>query len=337
MWRTVYVGTFADHFFSMKINSDTLAVKDLHAIDNPGGRSAFFALSSDTQHLYTANEFQAGDGGMAAFSLKEGADPRFLNAEESQSQGPAHISMMNAFGREYLLGSGYFDGDITVCPIAANGSLLPASDRIRLAKGAHAHGIRQIPGTCFVLATDTQHGVIHTFEMTPQGKLISRHSFSKPGLKAPRHMTFSKNGDTVFVLTEETSTMEVFSVDRTTGRLFHTNHFSNLPDGCSVTSRSSAIHMSPDRKYVYCANRGHDSITVYRTEESGRVTKVGYADEAIQWPREFIIDPDGKYMLVGNQTEASISVFRMNPENGMPEYTGKRIQLSEGPTCFACL
>lgn len=332
---TVFTGTFTDSFFSMQFNTETLQESGLHTLYNPGGRSAFFARSSDSKFLFVANEFQAGAGGAAAFSLENGADPLFLNSQESESQGPAHISVMNVFGRDYLLGSGYFDGDIVVLPVSRQGTLMPASDRFRLQQGAHAHGIRQIPRTRFVLATDTEHNVIHTYEMTPEGKLVSRHSFSEPGFEAPRHMTFSLDGRYVYVVTERTSTMDVFSIDRENGALCHTDHFSNLPDGCRVESSSSAIHRSPDGKYVYCSNRGHDSITVYRTEEDGRVTKVGYAEESIKWPREFIIDPQGTCMLVGNQLDNSISVFRMNRESGIPEYTGKKIQLSEGPTCFA--
>lgn len=331
----VFIGTFTDHFFSMNFNVETLQESNLHTIYNPGGRSAFFARSSNPKFLYIANEFYNGAGGVAAFSIEDVDNPKFLNAFESESQGPAHVSVINAFGRDYLLGSGYFEGDIIVHPISEEGSLMPASDRFCMQEGAHAHGIRPIPGTRFVLATDTMHGILHTYELTPEGKLICRHSFSEPGFEAPRHMTFSKDGCFVYVLTERTSTLDVFSIDRETGKLCHTDHSGNLPDDCRIESSSAAIHTSPDGKYVYLSNRGHDSIAVYRIEEYGKVTKVGYAKESIKWPREFVIDPSGTCMLVGNQNDSSISVFRINKENGIPEYTGKKIKLSDGPICFA--
>ncbi len=333
---TVFIGTFADRFFSMTFDTETLEAENLHAIHNPAGKSAFFALSSDSKYLYAANEFQSGAGSVAAFRLTAGQEPRFLNAVETGSQGPAHISMINCFGRDYLLGSGYFDGDIMVWPLSEDGHLMPMSENFRLRDGAHAHGIRPIPGTGFVLTTDTEHGLIYTYELTPEGKLIKRHCYSEQGLEAPRHMTFSKDGGRVFVVTERTATLEVFTINRENGELSHTNHFNNLPDDFTGESSSAAIHISPDGQYVYCSNRGHDSLTVYRVENE-KITKVGCVSESIRWPREFLIDPEGTCLLVGNQLDESVSVFRINRTNGMPEFSGKKISLSEGPACFACI
>ena len=329
----VFIGTFSNTFFSMTIDPDTLEIENLHPVYDPGGRSAFLALSSDSKYLYTANEYMDGAGGIAAFRLVEGGDPQFLNAVASNTQGPAHISILNAYGREYVLGSGFFEGDVMVCPIAEDGSLLPMSDNLTLSKDAHAHGIRPIPGTNFVITTDTAHGLIYTFEMTPEGKLIERHRFSEPGLEAPRHMTYSKDGKRIFVLTERTSTLEVYDINRETGELTHTAHFSNLPDDFTGDSSSAAIHRSPDGRFVYLSNRGHDSITVYSIED-GKVSKVGCVGDSISCPREFLIDPEGNFMLVGNQDKESVSIFRMNKETGMPEYTGKTFRLTEGPASF---
>ena len=223
-----------------------------------------------------------------------------------------------------------------VFPLSDDGRLQPMSEKFCLTKGAHAHGIRPIPGTNFVLATDTQNGLVYTYELTPRGKLIERYCFSSPSIAAPRHMTFSKDGTRVFVVTERTSTLEVFDINREDGSLVHTDSFSNLPDDFREESSSAAIHISPDGKYVYCSNRGHDSLTVYHIEKE-KITKIGYVNDHIKWPREFLIDPEGRFILVGNQLEESISVFRLDPANGMPEYTGKKIDLPEGPACFICL
>ena len=333
---TMLVGTFSSTFFSLKIDSDTLEVTDLHPIHNPGERSAFFALSSDAGYLYAANEYMDGKGGVSAFRLRKDGDPEFLNALYSGSQGPAHISVIRRFGRDYLLGSGFFEGDILVCPIQEDGTVPAMSENIRLQPGAHAHGIRPIPGTPFVLATDTAHGLIYTYELTREGKLTERQCFSAPFLEAPRHMTFSKDGRRVFVLTERTSTLEVFDIGRDTGGLTHIAHFSNLPDDFAGESSSAAIHSSPDGRFVYCSNRGHDSLTVYRVDGE-EVLKVGYVSDAIAWPREFVIDPEGKIMLVGNQELRTVSVFRMNPVTGIPEFSGKTVSLTEGPASFICL
>ena len=329
----IYIGTFSDHFFSLFLDPETLEVEDLHAIYDPAGRSATLALSADGKYLYAANEYMNGDGGMAAFRLVEGGDPVFLNAVYSNSQGPAENATMTAHGKEFVIGTGFFDGDVMVCPIAEDGSLLPMSDNFVLKEGAHAHGVKICPGTNFAILPDTQHGEIYTYEMSPEGKLIKRATFLKEGVEAPRHMEFSPDGRQLYVLTERTSTLEVFWINRETGELTHTQQISNLPEDFKGDSSSAAIHRSPDGKFVYLSNRGYDSITVYKVADDGTVTKVGYQPETISCPREFMITPDGSLMLVGNQTGGSVSIFRMNRETGMPEFA-KKFPISEGPVSF---
>ena len=327
----IFIGTFSTNLFSLKFDPETLEIEDLHAIHDPGGRSAFLALDEAEKYLYCANEWMDGEGGIAAFRLVEGADPIFLNYIPTNTQGPAHISTMKAYGQEYVLGSGYFESDVIVCPIAEDGSLLPMSDYFKLAPAARAHSIRQIPGTNFVVVPDTMNGQIYTFEMMPGGKLEQRFVFESPTLQNPRHMAFTKDAKTLLVLTEAVSTFEAFDINRETGELTRIYSCSNLPEDFKEESASSAIHRSPDGRFVYLSNRGHNSIVVFRLDGE-KIEKVGYVTEGIDWPREFLITPDGEYMFVGNQEKDTFSIYRLNHETGMPEYTGKTIPLPvEGP------
>ena len=324
----VFIGTFSTNLFSFRFDPETAEVEDLHVIPNPGGRSAFLALDEAEQYLYSANEWMDGEGGIAAFRLVEGEDPVFLNYIPTNTQGPAHISTMKAYGQEYVLGSGYFDSDVFVCPIAEDGSLLPFTDNFKLAEKARAHSIKQVPGTNFVIIPDTMNGQVYTFEMMPGGKLEKRFVFDSPTLENPRHLAFTKDGRRLLLLTEAVSTFEVFDINRELTRIYSC---SNLPEDFKETSQSSAIHRSPDGRFVYLSNRGHNSITVFRLDKE-EIEKVGYVTEGIEWPREFLITPDGDYMIVGNQFLSSFSIYRMNHETGMPEYTGKTIPLPvEGP------
>ena len=157
----MYLGTFSTNFFSLKFDPETLEIEDLHAIQDPGGRSAYLALDEGKKYLYIANEWMNGQGGLAAFRLEEDGDPVFLNAVYPGGQGPAQVSTMKAYGRTFVLGAGVFEGDVMVCPTAEDGSLLPLSDYFKIvdvdkvAERGKAHGIAAIPGTNFVLVPDT--------------------------------------------------------------------------------------------------------------------------------------------------------------------------------------
>ena len=65
----IFIGTFSTNLFSLKFDPETLEIEDLHAIHDPGGRSAFLALDEAEKYLYCANEWMDGEGGIAAFRL----------------------------------------------------------------------------------------------------------------------------------------------------------------------------------------------------------------------------------------------------------------------------
>ena len=337
----IYLGTFSTNFFSLKFDPESLEIEDLHAIHDPGGRSAYLALDEEKKYLYVANEWMNGDGGLAAFKLVEGGDPVFLNAIYSNGQGPAQVSTMKAYGKTFVLGAGVFEGDVMVCPTAEDGSLLPMSDYFKIvdvdkvAERGKAHGINAIPGTNFVLVPDTLNGQIYTFELTPEGKLEKRFVFDDPAVRCPRHMTFSNDGTKLYFLTERANSLEAFNINRETGELTHFFHGSTLPEDFTGSSMASAIHLSPDGRFVYLSNRGYNSIAVFRVD-SDPIERVGLVCDEIESPREFMITPDGEFMFVGNQANTKTIIFRINHETGMPEYTGKSFPLpfEPGPVSF---
>ena len=49
--------------------------------------------------------------------------------------------------------------------------------------------------------------------------------------------------------------------------------------------------------------------------------------------RNFVIDPSGKYILVGNQNSGNISMFTIDEKTGIPSGTGKDYKIT-GPACL---
>ena len=335
----MYIGSFSHTFFSLKFNPETVEIEDLHAISDPAGRSAYFDQDEEGKYLYIANEYGGGDGGLQAFKLVEGQDPVFLNAIYSGTQGPAQNWVTKAYGRTFVLGAGYYDGDVMVCPTAEDGSLLPMTDHFKLAdigkfaERGTAHGISVVPNSNLAVVPDTLNGQIYTFELTPEGKLVNKFIFNDPAVRHPRHSTYSADGNQLYMLTERANSLEVFDINKETGELTHVYHESTLPEDYTGNNMCAGIHRSPDGRFVYLTNRGHNSIVCFRVDGE-KIEKVGYAEDGIEWPREFLITPDGEYMLVGNQKIQTVTIHKMNRETGMPEYTGKSYSLPEGPTCF---
>jgi 6-phosphogluconolactonase len=91
----------------------------------------------------------------------------------------------------------------------------------------------------------------------------------------------------------------------------------------------------PTGKFVYVSNRDpYNSIAIFSIDEvSGDLNAVGHQSLGIKTPRNFAIEPTGKYMLVANQSGGNVIVFRIDPNTGELSPTESKIQVAN-PVCI---
>ncbi|MFN9038992.1 MAG: lactonase family protein, partial [Planctomyces sp.] len=84
----------------------------------------------------------------------------------------------------------------------------------------------------------------------------------------------------------------------------------------------------------YVSNRGHESIAAYTIDEStGLLTFVENEQTGGREPRNFYIEPTGKWLLAENQNSDTVFVFSINQQTGALEPTGRSIQVGK-PVCI---
>jgi 6-phosphogluconolactonase (cycloisomerase 2 family) len=90
-----------------------------------------------------------------------------------------------------------------------------------------------------------------------------------------------------------------------------------------------AIHMSPDGRFLYATNRGDaNEILTYAVNPSdGHLKLLGRHSTLGKTPREFAIDPTGRWLIVGNQDSDSVYFFRRNPDTGELASDPKRLEI----------
>jgi 6-phosphogluconolactonase len=155
----------------------------------------------------------------------------------------------------------------------------------------------------------------------------------KPGA-GPRHLAFHPSGKYVFVLNELQSTVTAFTRDPEKGSLKELQTLTTLPKDFTGTNTSADIHVSPDGRFLYCSNRGHDSITILAIDpRRGVLTTVGHESTRGRTPRNFAIDPTGDFLLVANQKSDNIVVFRVDKKTGRLSSTGQVAQVPS-PVCL---
>jgi 6-phosphogluconolactonase len=149
-----------------------------------------------------------------------------------------------------------------------------------------------------------------------------------PG-SGPRHFAIHPDGDFAYSAEELTSTVAAFTRDQATGALNQIQRVSMLPEDYENENNTAAdIHISPDGRFLYASNRGHNSLVIYEIDGStGRLTPVGHEPTRGGHPRNFMIDRKGEFVLVANRDDDNVVVFRRDGETGRLSYSGEQVEV----------
>lgn len=148
-------------------------------------------------------------------------------------------------------------------------------------------------------------------------------------------MKFNEAGDKIYLLNELLLSVTVFDYDTEAGSMKAIQTIENVPgEEFEVSSKASEIRIHPSGKFVYAANRGHDTITVFAVdEETGKLSFVEYEPIRGSFPRDFDVCITGMWALVGGQNSNTLSVFSIDQENGSLIFSGNLIN-TLSPICI---
>ena len=350
-----YVGTYSApagsgrgegiHLLDMDPATGVLTQRD---VVKTAANPSWLALDRTRTHLYSANEVAAetGAGTVSAYSVDRATGRlTLLNSVSSEGAGPAHMSIHPA-GKHALVAN-YGGGTVAGLPIQPDGQLGQATD-VKRHQGTtgparassapagsfaisghdrpHAHMIESDASGRFVFAADLGLDQIFVWKFDDaKGTLTPNDppSVVLPSGDGPRHFAFHPKGRWFYSLQEEASTVVVFDYDAANGRLSAKQTISTLPRGFAGTNFTSEIVVSPDARFVYVANRLHDSIAWLSIGVDGTLTWAGEEWTRGDYPRSFTIDPTGRFLFSCNQRSDAIACFRVDARSGRLTFTGQ--------------
>jgi 6-phosphogluconolactonase (cycloisomerase 2 family) len=140
----------------------------------------------------------------------------------------------------------------------------------------------------------------------------------------------------MYSIQEEASTLVFFSYDPSAGSLSAQQTVSTLPPGFTGTNFCSEVMVSPDGRFLYAANRLHNSIAVFAIAHDGKLHRVGEALTEGDYPNHIQLGPSRNVLYVCNQRSDQITAFRVDNKTGMLTFTGK-YQPVGTPMCIAFL
>ncbi|MEM0924994.1 MAG: lactonase family protein [Planctomycetota bacterium] len=323
---------------SGKLANVTLAAE----IANPG----FLAKHPNGRMLYAV----ASDGGVpsvVAFRIKGQAGRKKLEKDSSLAigdGGAAHVSVSRD-GRVVLTAQ-YGSGSTACFRLDPDGSLIERSDLEKHPKGsgvvpsrqakAHAHWTGTSPDDRFVFVPDLGMDKVVIYQLdTETGQLTPSGYGECPPGGGPRHMKFSPDGETIYVLNELSLSITVFDYDAKSGSMTAKQTIPTLSEETKakeVFNSASEIRVHPSGRFVYSANRGNDTISVFAIDEKTRnLSLVEVEPIRGAWPRNFNLDPSGRWLLAAGKFTNSISVFSIEQDTGAIQYTRNAVMV---PQCI---
>ncbi len=313
---TLYVGTYTDGdsegIYQFQFNTETgkitnklLATKS----ENP----SYLTYSANKKNIYAVNE--TANGFVSSFKVEDNNSLILLNKVSSNGGAPCHISI-NEIGNKAVV-SNYSGGNFSLYTIKDDGSLNEAFqviDHKRDSTVSHAHSAQFFKDDLY--ASDLGLNSVFNYRLSnDKYELISSSIVKTETNSGPRHFSLTKDGQFIYIINELSNT--ITSAKKTEHGFEFIENISTLDDDFKEVSYCADIHLSKNELFLYGSNRGENSIVVFkRNTETGKLKKTQNISVNGDWPRNFTLDPSGKFLLVANQKSNNISVFKIDKENG---------------------
>jgi len=299
--------------------------------------------------VYAVNEFDGGEDGFATVSSFEfdlnDSSLTLLNQVSSMGQYPCYLSIDNT--GKFILAANYVGGSVVALPIMEDGSLAGYSSYKKHEGGSshprqeapHAHQIIQHPRSGLVAAVDLGADKFYAYELDTITQTLNylRDFTNPPNMAGPRHMVFHPEKDIVYILNELIGTIEVATFTDSLRLQQKVQMIALQENGDDREPSGGAIKIHPNGEFLYASNRGEiNEILAFRIGENGELIKVGAYSSQGETPRDFEIDPSGRFMLVANQDTNTIVTYEIDQETGELIDTGN-IEEVPTPVCIKFL
>lgn len=285
---------------------------------------SYLATDPERKIVYCVREATAGGGAaVAAYALRRERNRRITfeprGEQPVRGDAPCHLTLAD----RTLAVCCYSSGSLHFYPLDGDGRIGPATQECHLSQGSAANECRESGPRAHALAYDRRRGryyvcdlgcdTLRVFERRADGSPHARPEWNLPlppgGGGGPRHILLHPGGDLAFVNCEYHGKAHLLDLSGPEGpRLLHTGNY--LPERVLDQAHGAAIRSDAAGKNVYVSDRSFHVITTLRLDRGG--PSLNFRDTTPsggEHPRDFVLSPDGRWLLAANFLSDSISVF----------------------------
>ena len=298
-------------------------VRQYKGISNP----FFIDLHPNGNVLYSISD-PDNDQEVAALSLdRSSGELEFINKQPTQGGYPCYVAV-HPSGR-MVVAANYKGGSVISYPLKEDGSLGAAGSLMkhvghsvdeRRQTEPHAHCFKVAADGRFAFAADLGTDKVMIYALDPDSGSLSpgeqRSARVQPG-GGPRHFTFSPDNRHGYVINEMGNTVTAFVYDQERGMLLERGSVPTLPADFDGSSATADLALTPDGRFLYGTNRGHESLAMFtRDAESGDLTSNGIEPSRGEMPQNLTITPDGKLLFIANTNGNKVVTFHIDQSSG---------------------
>jgi len=321
---------------------------------------SFLTIAPNHKYLYAVSEDPYSLGPpldhssyVSAFAIDPATGHlRLLNTVPAGGTSTCFISMDKT--GKYVFMANFGSGSITVVRVREDGSLGELTAFIQdvghsvdrsIQSEPHTHSVIVSPDNRYAIVSDLGIDKVLIFKFDAETGRLSHPDppFASvyPG-GGPRHFVFDPSGRFGYQLSEMSGNVDVFSWDPSHGTLTEVQRVQTVPHNFFGGNHSAEIEVHPSGKFLYESNRrtqgetvrGPDTIGVFTIDpKDGTLTPVEQVLSGGTMPRNFTIDPSGKFLMAANQLSNNIVIFNIDGTTGRLSPTGREIKV-DTPVCL---
>lgn len=308
-------------------------------------RPGIVVINPSGTHLYSIGKPEGFEGprsgSVCAYEIDRiSGHLQLLNYQLSKGTGPCFLQVDRK--ERNILVCHYRSGNCSVLPIAEDGSLRAVSS-VQQHTGASVNSIRQRSPHPHCLVFDKAGRYVFVADLgldqivsykfdSGAGTLTSNTPpflKMKPG-SGPRHFAFHPSGKFAYTNLELSSEVVAFQYDPKHGALKKFQTISTLPKVFSSRNANAGICLSPDGRFLYVSNRGHNSIAMYTVNaHTGVLRLMGTESSRGDVPQTISIDPSGHCLIETDKRAGQVRLFKIDSKTGRLTYTGCNIKVPQ--------
>jgi 6-phosphogluconolactonase len=302
----VMVGSPNGNIYSARLNVGNPQPVGAFAAVQVGGVPSYIAAASSGKYIFSVDE---ANSKLLSFSIDRNTGTLAKINSVTAGAGPAHIAADKT--NRWLFSANYGAGSLTKAEIATDGSL---SAPVNISVGRNAHYVTTDQQNRFLYVPCLGENSVAQFSFDVSAGQITAlvpPQVAAPAGAGPRHLAIRADGAYAYTINERNSTVTTFQRNQSSGELSQLGTLSSLPAGFAGNNTGAAIMATPNGKFLYASNRGHNSVVGFRSDaNTGALTLISHTPVG-NTPRAIAIDPTGQLLIVGNQDSNSLSIFRI--------------------------